>query len=91
MGLSLSAEQRELKDAASAFARGKLNEGLAKLAESGEIPLAAWQARAQFGIQGLPVPADLGGSGSDILTAVLANEGLGYGGLASGSSSACAR
>jgi len=79
MEFSLSAEQRELKDATAAFARAKLNEDLAKREESGEFPLEAWQACAQFGIQGLPVPADLGGGSSDILTTVLVMEALGYG------------
>jgi alkylation response protein AidB-like acyl-CoA dehydrogenase len=79
MEFSLSAEQRELKEAAAAFARAKLNQDLAKHEESGEFPLEAWQACARFGIQGLPVPADLGGGGSDILTTVLVMEALGYG------------
>jgi alkylation response protein AidB-like acyl-CoA dehydrogenase len=79
MEFSLSAEQRELKEAAAAFARAKLNEDMAKRAESGEFPLQAWQACAQFGIQGLPVPAELDGGGSDILTTVLVMEALGYG------------
>lgn len=79
MEFSLSAEQRELKAAAAAFARAKLNEDLAKREESGEFPLQAWQACAQFGIQGLPVPAALGGGGGDILTTVLVMEALGHG------------
>jgi alkylation response protein AidB-like acyl-CoA dehydrogenase len=76
---SLSAEQRELKEAAVAFARAELNQDLAEREESGEFPVQAWQACAQFGIQGLPVPAELGGGGSDILTTVLVMEALGYG------------
>ena len=79
MDFSLSAEQRELKEAATAFARGKLNHDLAKHEASGEFPLEAWQACARFGIQGLPVPAELGGGGSDILTTVMVMEALGYG------------
>ena len=79
MEFSLSAEQRELKEAAAEFARAKLNEDLAKREESGEFPLGGWQACAQFGIQGLPIPAVLGGAGSDILTTVLVMEALGYG------------
>src|SRR4029078_4579745 len=35
---------------------------------------------ARFGILGLPLPPDLGGSGCDIVTTMLAMEGLGYGG-----------
>src|SRR5580658_7208258 len=79
MDFSLSAEQRELKEAAAAFARAKLNQDLAKREEAGEFPLEAWQACARFGIQGLPVPVELGGGGSDILTTVLVMEALGYG------------
>jgi len=76
---SLSAEQRELKEAAVAFARAKLNQDLAKREEAGEFPVEAWQACARFGIQGLPVPAELGGGGADTLTTVLVMEALGYG------------
>jgi alkylation response protein AidB-like acyl-CoA dehydrogenase len=79
MEFSLSAEQRELKEAAVAFARGRLNQGLAKREEAGEFPAEAWRACAEFGVQGLPVPAELGGGGADILTTVLVMEALGYG------------
>jgi alkylation response protein AidB-like acyl-CoA dehydrogenase len=79
MEFSLSVEQRELKEAAAAFARAKLNQDLAKREETGEFPLEAWRACAEFGIQGLPVPVELGGGGSDIVTTVLVMEALGYG------------
>lgn len=79
MEFTLSAEQRQLKDAAAAFARAKLNQDPAERSEPGEFPLEAWRACARFGIQGLPVPAELGGGGSDILTAVLVMEALGHG------------
>lgn len=79
MEFSLSAEQEELKAAAVAFARRELDKDLAKREEAGEFSLDAWRACAKFGIQGLPVPAELGGGGADILTTVLVMEGLGYG------------
>ncbi len=79
MDFSLSADQRELKDAAITFARRELDQDLAKREEASEFPLSAWQACAKFGIQGLPVPAELGGGGADILTTVLIMEALGYG------------
>jgi alkylation response protein AidB-like acyl-CoA dehydrogenase len=79
MDFSLSADQRELRDAAIGFARRELDQDLAKRDEAGEFPLQAWQACAKFGIQGLPVPAELGGAGADILTTVLVMEALGYG------------
>jgi alkylation response protein AidB-like acyl-CoA dehydrogenase len=79
MDFSLSADQRELRDAAIGFARRELDQDLAKRDDAGEFPLQAWQACAKFGIQGLPVPAELGGAGADILTTVLVMEALGYG------------
>jgi alkylation response protein AidB-like acyl-CoA dehydrogenase len=76
---SLSAEQEELKAAAIAFARRELDQDLAAREEAGEFPQDAWRACAKFGIQGLPIPAELGGGGADILTTVLVMEALGYG------------
>ena len=79
MDFSLSADQRELVEAATAFARRELNEDLAKREDAGEFSRDAWQACARFGIQGLPVPSELGGTGSDVLTTTLIMEALGYG------------
>ena len=79
MDFSLSAEQRELIEAATDFARRELNQDLAKREDAGEFPRDAWQACAKFGIQGLPVPAELGGAGSDVLTTTLVMEALGHG------------
>jgi alkylation response protein AidB-like acyl-CoA dehydrogenase len=76
---SLSAEQQEFKEAAVAFARRELDTDLAANEEAGQFPRQAWRACAQFGIQGLPVPTELGGGGADILTTALVMEGLGYG------------
>jgi alkylation response protein AidB-like acyl-CoA dehydrogenase len=76
---ALSAEQRELTDAAVAFARRELNQDLAKREDAGEFPRDAWRACAGFGIQGLPVPAELGGANCDVLTTALVMEALGYG------------
>jgi alkylation response protein AidB-like acyl-CoA dehydrogenase len=76
---ALSAEQRELTEAAVAFARRELNQDLAKREDAGEFPRDAWRACAAFGIQGLPIPAELGGAGSDVLTTALVMEALGYG------------
>ena len=79
MDFSLSTEQRELMEAATTFAQRELNQDLAKRDDAGEFPREAWQACAKFGIQGLPVPAELGGAGSDVLTTTLVMEALGYG------------
>jgi hypothetical protein len=79
LDFSLSAEQQELREAAIAFARRELDQGLAEREAAGAFSPEAWRACAKFGIQGLPVPAQLGGAGADILTTVLVMEALGYG------------
>lgn len=66
MDFSLSAGQRALTEAATAFARRELNQDLAKREDAGEFPCEAWRARAGsgipgLGIPGLPIPAELGG------------------------------
>ena len=79
MDFALSAEQRELTEAAAAFARQELNQDLAEREDAGEFPREAWRACAKFGVQGLAVPAELGGAGADVLTTTLVMEALGYG------------
>jgi alkylation response protein AidB-like acyl-CoA dehydrogenase len=76
---SLSAEQHELTDAAADFARRELNQDLVKREDGGEFPREAWRKCAKFGVQGLPVPAELGGAGADVVTTALVMEALGYG------------
>jgi alkylation response protein AidB-like acyl-CoA dehydrogenase len=76
---SWTEEQLASKAAAVAFARRELDtapgDGGGHPAFSGE----KWKRAAQFGIQGLPVPPQYGGTGTDILTTLLVMEGLGYG------------
>jgi alkylation response protein AidB-like acyl-CoA dehydrogenase len=79
LDFSLSAEQRELKEAAVAFARRELDQDVVKREAAGEFSPEAWRACAKFGVQGMPVPAELGGGGADVLSTVLVMEGLGYG------------
>jgi alkylation response protein AidB-like acyl-CoA dehydrogenase len=79
MDFSLTAEQRELTEAATAFARRELNQDLLKREDAGQFPRDAWLACARFGIQGMPVPAELGGTGTDVVTTALVMEALGYG------------
>ena len=79
MDFSLSAEQRELTEAAADFARRELNRDFAKCEEAGEFPREAWRACARFGVQGLPIPGELGGAGADVVTTALVMEALGYG------------
>src|SRR5690348_6006857 len=78
MDLSFSADQLALKSSVIEFASKELNRNLRERDRAGEFSRDAWRACARFGIQGLPIPEEFGGSGVDILTTVLVMEGLGY-------------
>ena len=70
-------EQILFRDTVLDFAR----RDLAAASEDPEAPFSRelWRACAGFGLQGLPVPEELGGSGAAPSTIVLALEALGYG------------
>ena len=78
MDFSWDKEHLDFKDAVVKFARKELNEGLIERDRASEISLENWKKCAQFGILGLPLPAEYGGSGADILKTMLVMEGLGY-------------
>ncbi len=78
MDFSLSQEQRELYAAVVRFAQQELNDDLAQRDRQGEFARGLWTKCAEFGIQGLPVSEQYGGSGRDALTTVVALEALGY-------------
>lgn len=78
MDFSPTTEQRQFKDAVIEFARRELNKGVKEREKAGESSRVSWEKCAAFGIQGLPLPECYGGSGMDIMTCVLAMEGLGY-------------
>jgi L-prolyl-PCP dehydrogenase len=79
MDFSWTEEQREFRDEIIRFAQNELNEDLLQRDKDGTFPVEAWKKCAAVGIQGLPVPEEYGGGGSDALTIVLALEALGYG------------
>lgn len=78
MDFSFTEDQLALKCSTIEFASKALNRDLQEREQAGEFPRDAWQACARFGIQGLPISEEFGGSGADILTTVLVMEGLGY-------------
>lgn len=78
MDLSFSPDQLALKASTIEFASKELNRHLRERERAGEFSRDAWRACARFGLQGLPIPEEYGGSGSDILTTALVMEGLGY-------------
>jgi alkylation response protein AidB-like acyl-CoA dehydrogenase len=72
-------EQTQLREAVKKFALEELNDGLRERDKRGEFNLEGWRKCADFGIHGLPIPADYGGLGADPLTTVGVLESLGYG------------
>ena len=79
MDFSLSDQQQKWYDAAVRFGREELvdPDSLAR-EQRGEFWREGYERCGRFGILGLPVPAEYGGQGADIPTAVAAMEGLGY-------------
>lgn len=79
MDFSWTEEQLAFKKAVINFARQELNEGLIERDKQAEFSMENWKKCAQFGLLTLAVPEEYGGVDADILTAMLAMEGLGYG------------
>jgi hypothetical protein len=79
VNFELSHEQQELYDATLEFAREQLNGDVGKLDAADGFDRAAWKRAAEFGLLGLPVPAEYGGQGRDLLTTIIAMEALGRG------------
>ena len=79
MDFSWSEEQTALRRSVVEFARQQLGGDVTQGDHAGSFPAENWRKCAQFGIHGLPMPKDFGGSGVDVLTTMLAMEGLGYG------------
>jgi L-prolyl-PCP dehydrogenase len=79
MDLSFTPAQIALRRDIVDFARRELNAGLAERDRAHVFPRELWTRCAAAGIQGLPFPHEYGGGAADILTTMLAMEGLGYG------------
>ena len=79
MDFSLSAEQRELRDAIVGFARAELNAGLVERDREQCFPRELWRKCGEMGLTGLPVPDEYGGNGLDALSTAIALEAFGYG------------
>ena len=74
-----SPEQKELLQAVKRFAAQELQADVVENDRAGHFDHESWRKCGDFGIQGLPVPAEYGGFGADGLTTVGALEALGYG------------
>ena len=79
MDFAWQPEQRRTYDRMVAFARDELNADVSLHDRDGIFPREKWQRCADRGVLALAVPAEFGGTDTDILSAALAMEGLGYG------------
>jgi alkylation response protein AidB-like acyl-CoA dehydrogenase len=79
MDFSWTPEQLELRDSVLEFARKALDAGFEARERAGTFSRDLWRTCAEFGIHGLPIPEEYGGSGQDPLTTMLAMEALGLG------------
>src|SRR3954464_1096115 len=79
MEFALSEEQQKWHDAAVRFGLEELADPDSVAREQrGEFWREGYERCGKFGILGVPVPAEFGGQGAEIPTAVAAMEGLGY-------------
>lgn len=81
MDFSWSAAELAYRDKVIEFAGRELNGGLQERDQRSEFDRALWLRCADFGIQGLSVPAAFTATGedTDFMTAMLAMEAMGYG------------
>lgn len=79
MDFSWTEKQQTFHDAVIEFAQRELNKDLLERDRQGHFSRENWLKCAKFGIQGLSIPADYGGTEADILTTMFVMEGLGYG------------
>lgn len=77
MDFSFTAEQLAIRDAVAKFAEKELSDDLATRDKESRFSREHWDKCAGFGIHGLPFPRQYGGQEADILTTMLAMEGLG--------------
>jgi alkylation response protein AidB-like acyl-CoA dehydrogenase len=70
-------KQSELCDAVRKFGAA-LNERMIDRDAAGEFSRDSWRRCAEFGIQGLPIPDEYGGTGHSLTDTILAMEALGY-------------
>jgi alkylation response protein AidB-like acyl-CoA dehydrogenase len=79
MDFSWNADQLTYRTAVIRFAEKELNEGVAQRDRNEDFSFDLWRKCARFGVLGLPFAENYGGAGADLLTTMLAMEGLGYG------------
>ncbi len=77
--VEISPIQQERSRAIREFASKRLSPGARERDEAGTFDRRLWDEAAAFGLAGLPIPEEWGGSGLDALDTMLAVEALGQG------------
>ena len=77
---SFSEEQLAFYKSVRDFAARVVEPGAHERDVEGRFDRAVWDALGEFGLLGLPIPEEYGGSGADIITTCLALEALAQGG-----------
>lgn len=84
MDFALSDEQLMFKEQVVKFARREIAPRCQEHDLKSEFDWQSWKRLGEFGILGLHFPEELGGSGADVMTSVLAAEALGEAGVDGG-------
>ena len=72
-------EQKTFRESMKKFAEKVVSPGIIERDIKGEFNWEAWKKAGEFGILGLPIPEEYGGSGADIMTMLAGMEGFGLG------------
>ncbi len=75
-GLELTEDQRMIRDMVRDFARAEVAPKAAEIDENHRFPTDTWQKMVELGLTGIPFPEEVGGSGGDTLSYILAIEEL---------------
>lgn len=81
MNFNWTETQKSLKENAIKFAKSNNPSDMIEIDKNGTFSKQHWLKYAEFGVQGLTAPENLGGSGLDLLSCIAVMEGLGYGAL----------
>jgi len=84
MDFELTDEQLMFKEQVLKFARKEIVPRVQEHDLKAEFDRVSWKRLGEFGILGLHFPEELGGSGADVMTSVLAAEALGEAGVDGG-------
>jgi alkylation response protein AidB-like acyl-CoA dehydrogenase len=84
MDFALTEEQVMFKEQVLKFARKEIVPRVQEHELRAEFDWRSWKRLGEFGILGLHFPEELGGSGADVVTSVLAAEALGEAGVDGG-------